>query len=107
MHRFDKVSVMPATEHTSAEDFLKKNFDGNKNLAVWDGELYLEMHRGTFTTKSVLKRYNRKLESLVRAAEILSVVRMLGEKKNYPQKSKKKTNLLIILERKNLSVIIK
>ena len=86
MHRFEKLSVMPKTEHMTAKEFLHRNLEGNENLATWDGELYLEMHRGTFTTKSVLKRYNRKLESLVRAAEILSVVRMLGEKKNYPQK---------------------
>ena len=83
MHRFDKLSIMPETEHTTGADFLKKNFEGNKKLATWDGELYLEMHRGTFTTKSKLKAYNRKLEFMLRDAELLSVLRM---KKNadYP-----------------------
>ncbi len=75
MHRFDKLSVMPKTEHINASEFLKKNFDGNTKLAVWDGELYLEMHRGTFTTKSKLKEYNRKLEFMLRDAELLSVLR--------------------------------
>jgi alpha-mannosidase len=42
---------------------------------VWDGELYLEMHRGTFTTKSELKRANRQLEFKLREVEILSVLR--------------------------------
>ncbi len=76
MHRFDKLSVMPETEHTTGSEFLKKNFDGNDKLATWDGELYLEMHRGTFTTKSKLKAYNRKLEFMLRDAELLSVLRM-------------------------------
>ncbi len=76
MHRFDKLSVMAETEHTTAKDFLSKNFDGNDALATWDGELYLEMHRGTFTTKSNLKAYNRKLEFMLREAELLSVLRM-------------------------------
>ena len=76
MHRFDKLSVMPETEHTTAREFLSKNFDGNNALATWDGELYLEMHRGTFTTKSNLKAYNRKLEFMLREAELLSVLRM-------------------------------
>lgn len=76
MHRFDKLSVMPETEHTTGADFLKKNFEGNDKLATWDGELYLEMHRGTFTTKSKLKAYNRKLEFMLRDAELLSVLRM-------------------------------
>lgn len=76
MHRFEKLSVMPETEHTTGSEFLKKNFDGNQKLATWDGELYLEMHRGTFTTKSKLKAYNRKLEFMLRDAELLSVLRM-------------------------------
>ncbi|MBP3817652.1 MAG: alpha-mannosidase [Butyrivibrio sp.] len=86
MHRFDKLSVMPKTEHMSAHEFLHRNLEGNDNLSTWDGELYLEMHRGTFTTKSVLKRYNRKLEAKIRTAEILSLLRMLSDKKEYPQK---------------------
>ncbi len=76
MNRFDKLSVMPKTEHINASEFLKKNFDGNDKLAIWDGELYLEMHRGTFTTKSKLKDYNRRLEFMLRDAELLSVLRM-------------------------------
>ncbi len=76
MHRFEKLSVMPETEHTTGSEFLKKNFNGNDKLATWDGELYLEMHRGTFTTKSKLKALNRKLEFMLRDAELLSVLRM-------------------------------
>ncbi|MBO6241671.1 MAG: alpha-mannosidase [Butyrivibrio sp.] len=85
MHRFDKLSIMPKTEHMSAHEFLHRNLEGNNNLSTWDGELYLEMHRGTFTTKSILKRYNRKLESKIRAAEILSLMRMITDKKEYPK----------------------
>ncbi len=76
MHRFEKLSVMPQTEHTTGKEFLHKNFDGNQKLSVWDGELYLEMHRGTFTTKSNLKELNRKLEFMLREAEMRCVLRM-------------------------------
>ncbi len=75
MHRFDKLSVMPKCEHMGGAEFLEKNLKGNKDLATWDGELYLEMHRGTFTTKSDLKRANRRLEFKLRNAEILSLMR--------------------------------
>lgn len=75
MHRFDKLSVMPKCEHVGASQFLEENLKDNKNLEIWDGELYLEMHRGTFTTKSDLKRYNRKLEFKFRDAEMLSLLR--------------------------------
>ncbi len=76
MHRFEKISSMPNTEHVTAHEFLSKNFNEEKNLNVYDGELYLEMHRGTFTTKSEIKRYNRMLEIKLREAEIISVLRM-------------------------------
>ena len=75
MHRFDKLSVMPKCEHMGGSEFLEKNLKDNPNLKVWDGELYLEMHRGTFTTKSELKSKNRQLEYMFRTAEILSVLR--------------------------------
>ncbi len=75
MKRFDKISAMPKTEHISGKEFLEKNFKNNDKLEKWDGELYLEMHRGTFTTKSVLKQYNRRLEYKLREAEIISVLR--------------------------------
>lgn len=38
-------------------------------LPVWNGELYLEFHRGTLTTQAAVKRYNRKNEQLLTAAE--------------------------------------
>ena len=75
MHRFEKLSVMPKCEHTSGAAFLEKNLKGNNALETWDGELYLEMHRGTFTTKSYIKRANRRLEEKFRTAEMLCLMR--------------------------------
>ena len=75
MHRFDKLSIMPKCEHMGGQEFLEKNLENNKELQTWDGELYLEMHRGTFTTKSEMKRANRRLEYKLRDAEMLSVLR--------------------------------
>lgn len=75
MNRFDKLSIMPKCTHMGGTEFLEKNLKDNDNLDLWDGELYLEMHRGTFTTKSNLKRANRRLENKFRTAEMLSVLR--------------------------------
>ena len=75
MHRFEKLSVMPKCEHMGGAEFLEKNLKNNDSLETWDGELYLEMHRGTFTTKSHMKRANRQLEYKLRTAEMLSVLR--------------------------------
>ncbi len=89
MNRFEKLSVMPKCTHTSGAEFLKKNLKNNKNLQVWDGELYLEMHRGTFTTKSDIKRANRCLEEKFRTAEMLSVIRGEDNKEKITELYKK------------------
>ena len=78
VRRFPKVSVMPKTEIMSGAEFLHRNLKGNTKLATWDGELYLEMHRGTFTTKSNIKKMNRMLEFSLRETEILRTLAMLG-----------------------------
>lgn len=75
MHRFEKLSIMPKCTHMSGAEFLEKNLKDNEKLEKWDGELYLEMHRGTFTTKGEMKRKNRDLEFKFRTAEMLSVLR--------------------------------
>ena len=46
--------------------------DGQK-LLTWNGELYLEFHRGTFTSQAKTKQHNRKCEIMLRAAEMLLV----------------------------------
>ncbi len=43
-------------------------------LPVWDGELYLEYHRGTYTSQAWLKRANRKNEIALHNAEWLGVL---------------------------------
>ncbi|MFW6355442.1 MAG: alpha-mannosidase [Spirochaetota bacterium] len=40
-------------------------------LPVWRGELYLELHRGTYTTQARLKKLNRRLENALRDTEYL------------------------------------
>ena len=39
-------------------------------VPVWRGELYFEMHRGTFTTQAEVKVGNRRMEHLLREAEL-------------------------------------
>jgi len=38
----------------------------------WEGELYLELHNGTYTSMSDNKKYNREMEVILRDLEILS-----------------------------------
>jgi len=52
-------------------------------LPVWKDELYLEYHRGTYTTQSETKKANRESEVLLTNAEKVSTVASLFGKK-YP-----------------------
>ncbi|MBQ6645046.1 MAG: alpha-mannosidase, partial [Clostridia bacterium] len=66
------VVGMPAVKQSFARDFfeaLDKRVSGNKRLPKWSGELYLEYHRGTYTSQAKNKRNNRKLEIALRDAE--------------------------------------
>jgi alpha-mannosidase len=71
------------------EDFLI-NLKSQKSklideLPVWQDELYLEFHRGTFTTKAEQKRQNRQVEVLIGNAEKFSAIANLINQIDYPQ----------------------
>ena len=54
-------------------------------LPVWDDELYLELHRGTYTSQAYNKRANRLSEILYHNAEWLNAVTdILRQENDYP-----------------------
>jgi alpha-mannosidase len=78
---------MPRVRQTSAVDFFRKlEAESGQNLPVWNGELYLEFHRGTYTAQARNKRANRKSEFLLHDAEFLATVAASVEPEyRYPQ----------------------
>ena len=50
----------------------------DRYVPLWDGELYLEYHRGTYTSQARNKRNNRKLENALGQLEWLSVLSRLA-----------------------------
>ncbi|WP_329206156.1 glycosyl hydrolase-related protein [Streptomyces sp. NBC_00683] len=46
---------------------------------VWSGELYLELHRGTYTSQAATKRGNRRSEHLLREAELWATAAALRD----------------------------
>jgi len=61
---------LPATRVTGGEAYFDTVVAQSPDLPAWVGELYLETHRGTYTTQGRTKRANRKSELLLRDAEI-------------------------------------
>lgn len=66
------------------EKNLKAGAEENNFMPRWVGELYLEFHRGTYTSMARNKRYNREFELLMRRTEALSVTDMLLFGTEYP-----------------------
>ena len=63
-----------------AGDFFDHASAEAKNLTTWVGELYFELHRGTYTSQARTKMLNRRAEQALREAEMWAVA--LGE--DYP-----------------------
>ncbi len=69
LQRIEKLSqlyIYPRVEYGTSTGYLNwvRSHD-LKALPVWRDELYLEYHRGTFTTQAAVKKYNRELETLL------------------------------------------
>ena len=67
--RLQDFDGLPKLVQEKAIAFFDKAAPNARDLPVWVGELYLELHRGTYTTQARNKRGNRKSEFLLRDAE--------------------------------------
>jgi len=74
--RVDQMPGLPNVKTGRADDYfnnLQKTVkETDSYVHTWDGELYLEYHRGTYTSQAYNKKMNRKLELLYRETEWLS-----------------------------------
>ena len=55
-------------------DELRQRVEHNRRLPLWEGELYFEYHRGTYTSMARNKRSNRNAELHMMDLELLSVL---------------------------------
>lgn len=73
--RFDKLPGIPKVHMGSAGEYFSGLHERIRTteayVHTWNGELYFECHRGTYTSQARVKKYNRKLEFLLRDAEWL------------------------------------
>lgn len=68
-------------------DHVEKSTDGGKQLVSWNGELYFEFHRGTYTSQSEVKKGNRQSEIVLHDLEFIATMASLNNKDyKYPKK---------------------
>lgn len=76
--RLDQLPGIPHVKIGRADHFFAQLHERvrqtDQYVHTWDGELYLEYHRGTYTSQAYNKRMNRKLELLYRETEWLQTL---------------------------------
>ena len=89
--RLETMPGLPNVVTGRATDYFEalkgRIADTDQYVHTWDGELYLEIHRGTYTSQAYSKRTNRKLELSLRETEWLGVLSSLfqADWQVYPQ----------------------
>ncbi|MHB2024066.1 MAG: alpha-mannosidase, partial [Mycobacteriales bacterium] len=77
--RLAERTDLPAPRLATVGEFFAALEAESADLPVWVGELYLEYHRGTYTTHGWLKSALRRAESALRAAELLTAAAGRGD----------------------------
>lgn len=80
--RLGNLEGAPKASWRKVSDALHRVFERAGEVPEWRGELYLELHRGTYTTQAKTKRYNRKLELALRECELFSSLAALLPSRN-------------------------
>jgi len=86
--RARSLGGLPEVELGSPNAFFAQAEDelaaAGEEAAVWSGEMYLEYHRGTYTSQARTKRGNRRSEHLLREAELWAATAAVRAGAGYP-----------------------
>ncbi len=71
--RYTALAGLPPVSWDQPEDFFARLAPLRDRLPVWSGELYLEYHRGTYTTHGAVKAAFRALERALQIREAVAL----------------------------------
>lgn len=85
IEQFECMPGAPRVRFGTVREFMERlETEAADDLPVWNGEFYLEYHRGTYTSQARNKRNNRKSEFLLHDAEFLASLAALTTDYAYP-----------------------
>lgn len=84
--RLSNIAGIPKVRFGTITQFFNETLEtiDHDRLPVWNGELYLELHRACQITQARTKRFNRKMELLLRETECIAALASL-EGSAYPR----------------------
>lgn len=83
-HREKDLEGLPKVTLATPDEFFAHARAEYPHPPTWVGEMYLEFHRGTYTTQARMKRGNRRMEHLLREAELWAATASVREGAEYP-----------------------
>ncbi|ORX86316.1 hypothetical protein K493DRAFT_269045 [Basidiobolus meristosporus CBS 931.73] len=92
LRRMEDIDGLPKVTMGSANDFYDRLATESRDMVTWKGELYFELHRGTYTSHAKIKKNNRTCELLLREIEMFACMNLL-RKNNYQYPQEKLSNL--------------
>ncbi|MDZ8201397.1 glycoside hydrolase family 38 C-terminal domain-containing protein [Microbacterium sp. SSW1-59] len=82
--RTESLEGSPRVVHSTPRAFFEAAENEYPLPEVWAGELYLEFHRGTYTSQLATKQGNRRCEHLLREAELWATTASVRTGAAYP-----------------------
>jgi len=82
--RWQKSPFFPKWEFSPIETYLQQ-MSLQRDVPVWNDELYLEFHRGCYTSHAQQKWWNRHCEGLLYQAELFAALATISTGLVYPQ----------------------
>lgn len=74
LRRMANTDGLPRVAFDTPQTFFDRAHAIGDDLTTWTGELYFELHRGTYTTQARTKANNRRAEILMHEIEVLHVM---------------------------------
>lgn len=96
--RTEDLEGSPKVQLGSAAEFFARAQAEYDPLPVWVGEMYLELHRGTYTSQAGTKQGNRRSEHLLREAELWSATATVRTGHPYPAEELKRLWRLVLMQ---------
>ncbi|XP_069837923.1 alpha-mannosidase 2C1 isoform X2 [Dendropsophus ebraccatus] len=80
LKRMKDVDGLPRVQLSTPDRFFSALETDTSQLCSWVGELFLELHNGTYTSQAQIKKGNRQCEQLLHDVEFLSSITLAQDK---------------------------
>ncbi|XP_051484220.1 alpha-mannosidase 2C1 isoform X2 [Apus apus] len=74
MKRMKDTDGLPRVQFSTPDQLFSVLEKESSQLCTWVGELFLELHNGTYTTQAQIKKGNRECERILHDVEVLSTL---------------------------------